>query len=96
MILIDANILIYATNRDAANHKQAVAWLEEVFATGETIGFSWSVLMAYLRLTTKPGLFTHPASIDQALGIVANWLAQPSARVVHPGSKHFEILTSLL
>ena len=35
MILIDANLLIYATNRDAPRHAAARAWLEEVLS-GET------------------------------------------------------------
>ena len=47
MILLDANLLIYAVNRDAPLHGRAKRWLEEALAGPETVAFSWNVLLLY-------------------------------------------------
>jgi toxin-antitoxin system PIN domain toxin len=96
MILLDANLLIYAVNADAALNRKAKSWLESVLSGQETVGFSWSVLLAFLRLTTRPGLFRNPLPVDTAFDLTASWLAQPSATIAHPGPRHLQILRDLL
>lgn len=96
MILLDANLLLYAVNEDAAHHKRAKTWLEAWFSGSETVGLSWNVLLAFLRLTTRPGLFRYPLTIEDALRIVEDWVNQPPATLVHPGTKHLQILSDLL
>jgi toxin-antitoxin system PIN domain toxin len=96
MILLDTNLLIYAVNQDAPSHRKAKLWLESVLSGQETVGFPWTVLLAFLRLTTKPGLFQRPLPLDSALDVVASWLDQTPATVVHPGPRHFLLLRGLL
>jgi toxin-antitoxin system PIN domain toxin len=62
----------------------------------ETIGFPWNVLLAFLRLTTRPGLFRRPLSVRRAFDLMATWLNQTSATVVHPGPRHLTVLRDLL
>lgn len=83
MILLDANLLIYAINEDAPLHRKAKYWLESVLSGQETVGFSWSVVLAFLRLTTRPGLFRQPLPVETAFDLVASWLAQATATIVH-------------
>ncbi len=96
MILLDANLLIYAVNQDAALNRKAKAWLESSLSGPDTVGFSWNVLLAFLRLTTRPGLFRNPLPLETALDLIASWLDQPSATVVHAGPRHLRILRELL
>jgi len=96
VILLDANILIYAVNADAPFHKKAKAWLESALSGPETVAFSWNVLLAFLRLTTRPGLFRHPLTPDKAFDVLSDWLEQPSATIVHCGPRHLRILRDLL
>ena len=96
MILIDANLLIYAVNDDAVLNRKAKAWLESVLSGSEAVGFSWTVLLAFLRLTTRPGLFRRPLSAESAFGVVAAWLDMAAATIVHPGPRHLSILRELL
>lgn len=96
MKLLDANLLLYAVNKDAPLHRRARAWLEGVLSGGESVAFSWNVILAFLRLTTRPGLFQHPLPAQRAFEVVAAWLEQPPATVIHPGPKHLAILRSLL
>jgi toxin-antitoxin system PIN domain toxin len=96
MILLDTNLLIYAVNQDAPLHRKAKSWLEAAMSGSETVGLSWNVLLAFLRLTTRPGLFRQPLTVESAFDLVAGWLGQPSVTVIHPGPRHLEILRQVL
>ena len=96
MILIDANLLIYATNKDAPHHRKARLWLEKALSGSESVGFSWGVILAFLRITTRPGILSKPLEIDQALVYVDEWLDQPVAEVLSPGPRHWPIIRNLL
>jgi hypothetical protein len=94
--LIDANLLLYAVNRDAPLHAKARRWLERSLSGTETYGFAWIVLLAFVRLSTKPGLFARPLDPTDALDLVDAWLSQPCATIVHPGDRHSRILRGLI
>jgi toxin-antitoxin system PIN domain toxin len=96
MILLDANLLIYAVNADSPLNRKAKSWLESVLSGQETVGFPWNVLLAFLRLTTRTGLFRHPLPVETAFDLVASWLEQPCATIVHPGPRHLRVLRELL
>ena len=96
MILVDANLLIYAVNKDAPLHRKARSWLESTLSGSETVGFSWSVLLAFLRLTTRTSVMRKPLSVSDAFDVVAAWLDQPTVSVVQAGPLHFPILRDLL
>jgi toxin-antitoxin system PIN domain toxin len=56
----------------------------------------WTVILAFLRLTTRQGIFRKPLSGSVALDIVQDWLAQPAVVTVEPTSQHLRILRDLL
>ena len=95
MILVDANLLIYAHDSASAHHELA-AWLETTFSGSEQIGLTWMVVLAFVRITTSPRPLDHPFSSAEAVEIVAGWLERPTVALVHPGERHWEILRSLL
>jgi toxin-antitoxin system PIN domain toxin len=94
--LVDANVLLYAVNEDAPQHDGAHAWLDGALNERETVGLAWIVLLAFLRLTTRVGLFPQPLTLDEAAGAVELWLGQPAAVVVHPSDRHLRLLRGLL
>ncbi|MEZ5330599.1 MAG: TA system VapC family ribonuclease toxin [Thermoanaerobaculia bacterium] len=96
MILVDANLLIYAVNADSAHHAAARRWWEETLSGTTPVGLAWSVLLAFLRITTRAGIFERPLSADRALATVDSWLDQPFVRAVGPGPGHWAILRVLL
>jgi hypothetical protein len=96
VILIDANILVYAVNKDAPQHARAKSWLEKAISGTETIGIPWTVLLAFLRLTTRPGLFRDPLRIGEAFDLIDFWLEQTSVSIIHPGPRHGAIMRELL
>jgi len=96
MIVVDVNLLIYAINRDAPRHQKAKAWLESVISGVEPVGLPWIVLLAFLRLTTKSGLFRQPLTAETAFNLVDEWLQQPSVIVPEPTAHHFRTLRDLV
>lgn len=96
MNLVDANVLLYAVNEDAHHHGGARDWLDNALSGAETVGFSWLVLLAFVRVSTKVGLLPHPLSIDGALARVEAWLAAGPAVVLEPSVDHARILSGLL
>ncbi len=96
MILVDANLLIYAINRDAPGHREARRWLEKTLSGSESICFTWAVILAFLRITTRPGILARPLEGEQAMAYVDEWLRQPVAEILTPGERHWRILSNLL
>lgn len=96
MILVDANLLIYAIDADAPQHKRARPWLEQVLSGVDPVGLPWIVILAFLRITTREGIMLRPLPLDAALAYVQSWLQQPCVEAVAPGAHHWPILFRLL
>jgi len=96
MKLLDVNLLLYAVNEDAPLHARARSWVEEAFSGTETIALAWSVLLAFLRLSTRSAIFPKPLKPEEAFGLMESWLAQPYVTVAHPTEKHARLLKELL
>lgn len=96
MKLVDANVLLYTVNTDALRHDEARAWIDDALSGNATVAFSWIALLAFVRLSTKVGLFPSPLSVDQAMDRVDAWLEAPPAVVVEPTVDHARIVRDLL
>jgi len=96
VILVDANLLLYAYHPRAEQHERARAWLEAALSGLEPIGLPWSTVLAFLRLATSPRVFARPLTTAEAEIIVSTWLAEPSVVLVSPGDRYWEILRALL
>jgi toxin-antitoxin system PIN domain toxin len=94
--IVDANVLLYAVNRRSAKHMPARRWLDGALADRQAVGFAWVVLLAFLRLSTQPGVFPRPLATEKASGVAKQWLAQPNAIVLHSGKRHLALLAGLL
>lgn len=96
MIIPDVNLLIYGVDKGSPLHRKARPWLEEIMSGRETVGISWNVLLAFLRLTTRQGAMRHPLPLGHAFDLVSAWLDQVQVTVVHPGPGHDRRLRDLL
>jgi toxin-antitoxin system PIN domain toxin len=96
VILVDANLLLYAYNPSFDRHRQARAWLEGVLSRPGLVCFAWTTILAFLRIVTNPRAFEHPLSVGEALPIVSAWLERPMVMVLDPGARHWTIMTDLL
>lgn len=96
MILSDANLLIYAVNADSPQHKLARRWLEQSLSGTTSFGFTWTVMLAFLRITTHPKILQQPLSPEQAMTYLDGWLQQPCVTILQPGRNHWPILRNLI
>lgn len=96
MILVDANILIYAYDRASPVHRIAREWVEDVFSDSDPVRLAWSTIDAFLRITTHASVFHKPLKIDEARQIVGSWLDRPVVSILEPGSLYWPIFGNLL
>ncbi len=96
MRVVDANLLVYAVNADAAEHVTARSWLEERLNGDEAVGFAWVVLLAFLRVVTRREVLSAPLPPAKAFEYVEEWLVQRPSTVLHPTARHLAVLRGLL
>ncbi len=96
MIAPDANLLLYAIDRRSPRHRPAARWLELTMSGTETVGLAWTVLLAFVRLSTRASVFENPLRVEEALDIVDGWLARSCTTIVHETERHARLLRELL
>ncbi|MBX3027139.1 PIN domain-containing protein [bacterium] len=96
MILVDANLLLYATVSDFEQHAAARAWLDDRLNAPTRVGLPWPSVLAFLRIITNPRIFPRPLAMTAAWRRVVAWLDLPTVWVPEPTERHREILDSLL
>jgi len=95
VILLDANVLIYAHDETSPHHGASRQWLEDAFSESDEVAIALVSLLAFLRVMTNPGLFDAPMSVAQAVEIVTEWLSLPNVGVAQPTRRHFEHVVQL-
>ncbi len=96
MIVLDANVLLYAYDAAAPGHAKARAWLEEVLSGGTPVGLPWQTVGAFLRIVTNRKLPGARATVQAAASIVDQWLEQPNVRLLAQGEGHWSILRQMM
>lgn len=96
MILVDANLLLYAYHPASDEHARCRAWLEDVLSESEPVRFAWVTVLAFIRISTSPRVFETPLTVEEATAVVSAWLGQPCVGLLEPGERHWEILSNLL
>lgn len=95
MILVDANLLIYARVSSFPQHQRARVWLDEQLNGPTAVGLPWPSLLAFLRLVTNARVFERPESIEAAWSQVREWLECDSVWIPEATERHAEILGRL-
>jgi uncharacterized protein len=96
MILIDANLLLYAYNRASDQHERARVWLEDAIGGTQSVLLPWPVLLAFLRISTSSRIWPKPLAIANACEIMATLLSFDKVTIPQPGENHWQILNDLL
>jgi hypothetical protein len=96
LILIDTNLLLYASFKRFEQHDRARNWLERQFASTARIGLPWHSLLGFVRLASQQRALPKALIAAQAWAEVRVWLALPNVWVPLPTERHAEILDRLL
>jgi hypothetical protein len=96
VILLDANLLVYAHTRDSPYHAAARPWLEDAFNGSTKVGLPWPTLLAFVRLMGNRHVVSRPLSLTSSWRMVRAWLAQEQMWIPLPTERHESILGGLL
>lgn len=96
MILLDANLLVYAYSRNSPYHDESAGWVEEQMAGSERIGLPWPSILSFVRLMTNPAVSQPAVSPTEAWEAVNEWLDSPVVWIPQPTERHAGILGPLM
>jgi uncharacterized protein len=96
MIVLDANLLLYAYDITSPQHKNARQWLEETLKKVDSVAIPWLTIQAFLRISTDSRIMAMPFTPEKAVSIVETWLALPQVRLLAQGESHWQFFRSMI
>jgi toxin-antitoxin system PIN domain toxin len=96
MILVDANLLLYAEDSLSRHHAAARQWWDERLSAPAPVCLCWPILNAFLRIGTNVRLHQRPLTLKEACARVQSWFQQPCVRLIQPTDQHWELLQKML
>jgi len=96
MIVLDANLLLYAYDSSSEKHEEARKWVELVFSERSVVGLPGQTVAAFIRITTNPRIPGQRFTLEEVVQVVDQWLEQPNLRLLAPGDQHWPLLRRLL
>ena len=96
MILVDANLLLYAEDSLSEHHEAARTWWDAQLSGSDAVGLCWPVLSAFIRIGTNARLHQRPLTLQEATERVQSWLDQSCVSIVQPAEGHWTIFQQML
>ncbi|HZT45300.1 MAG TPA: TA system VapC family ribonuclease toxin [Gaiellaceae bacterium] len=95
-MLVDANILLFASDTSSPFYERASEWLNTQLTGPQRVGLPWESLEAFLRVSTHARLGPRPLSPETAWHQIENWLSTDVAWIPVPTDRHPDVLRSLV
>ena len=95
MTLVDANLLLYASDSESPHHAASRRWLEAEFSSGRPVALALVTLLAFVRIASDYRVFAVPLTPGAACSRVMEWLRQPNVRLLQPGNRTWVLLSEL-
>jgi uncharacterized protein len=90
--VVDTNVLVYAANRDCAEHKAAAAALEGWLAQQIPWALTWGIVYEFLRVVTHPRVFGRPLAAADAFAFLEPILESELVILLAPTNRHASLL----
>ena len=87
---LDANILIYASDRTSPFFERATQFLIDCMNNPDPLYLCWPTVFAYLRISTHPSIFAAPLSPKAATENVNALQVLPHVRFIGEGEQFWE------
>ena len=88
MIILDANVLLYAYSPASPEHGRARECVEDLLSDDALVGLPWQTVSAFIRILTNLNLPGVRRPVLEILEIVESWVEQPNVRLLSPGEHH--------
>jgi hypothetical protein len=96
MIVLDANLLLYAYDKESPHYAKSRPWIERTFSGSEAVGLPWQTIAAFVRVATNVRLLRGRIPATRVMELVEEWLAQPNVRVLTPGDNHWPLFRRMI
>ena len=96
MIVPDANLLLYAYDRESPFHARAKSWWEDCLSGQEPVGLTYPTLFAFLRISTNAKIYINPMTLTEAAEHIRSWRGRKVTQVLEPGIGHTDDVIGLL
>ena len=93
-MVVDTNVLVYATNEEAIGHETCRARLGELRDDPAAWFLTWPVVYEFLRVVTHPRGLERPWDLPRAWEFVRALLAAPGLDMLAPTRRHVEVATA--
>ena len=95
MILVDANLLLYAYDSESPHHEPSRRWLESALSSGRAIRFALITVLAFVRIASDRRIYARPLPPADACSLIEEWLALPNVRLLQPGPRAWRLLSTM-
>jgi len=96
VIVVDANLLLYAYDRSDPHHTAAASFLESTIGGDAEVGLALTTVLAFIRISTDPRVYKKPTSPAQAIGLVESWFRRSNVHAIGPTDRHWTTLADLV
>lgn len=96
MFVIDTNVLVYAIDRDAADHEACRDIVERCRTQAEPWYLTWGIAYEFLRVTTHPAIFRHPLAVKDAWAFLEAVFASPGLGMLVETERHAHVAAEVL
>lgn len=96
MLVVDTNVLVYATDADSSFHAHCRDWLERQRGRADAWYATWPILYEFLRVTTHPRVMRRPWNVAEAWSFVQALLASPGLDLLIPTEQHPVIVEQVI
>jgi toxin-antitoxin system PIN domain toxin len=96
VLIPDVNVLVYAHREDShPEHSRFASWVTRLATGPEPFALSVLALVGLVRIVTNPRIFRRPSTLEEALAFTGELTRRPTARLLGPGPKHWDLVTEL-
>ena len=95
-MILDVNVLLYATHSSSPHHHDSAAWLEAALVGDRRVGIPWQTVGAFVRIATHARVMERPLTTAQAWAAVDSWFAVPVVWMPPATERTARILKSLM
>jgi toxin-antitoxin system PIN domain toxin len=92
VILLDANVLLYAHDSSDPRHAATRTWLERTVEAEPDLRLPLTTVLAFIRIATDARVYERPREPEDAIAIVDGLLARPNVSLATPGDRHWRLL----
>jgi len=95
LIVLDANVLLYAYDASDPRQPRAAAWLEDALGGSADIGLPLTSVLAFIRIATDPRVYELPRDPEDAIDLVRTWLDRPNVSLIGPTDSHWRTMARI-